>query len=524
VTHERENGRDAAPEDAKAARRRLIRDRAASGAAILGARGAIVMVAGIGVNLALARMLSPADFGYVALGTALIIIGQYLSNGGFGVALIRQSQTPDRRELSAVQGVQLALAGLFVLLAAVLAISGGRAGQVVAVMGASIPLVLMRLPSSISLERDLLFRTIAFVDILESAIYYVWALVTVAAGFGVWGLASAAVVRAAAGTTLMIRKAPVGYVPPSWDWSQVRPLLGFGLKFQGASAASLARDYGLTAGVGAVAGLTALGIWSFAYRILQIPLLLSRSLLRVSYPALARMRDSGEAVSELIDRSTGVVAVGVAVLGVGVVAGAPAAIPALAGARWSAAAPILLWGTLGYMIWIPVSVTAVGYLLAAGRAGLILAVNVVEAVALLAVTLPLLSVLGVKAIGFGWIAVGLVDLIILSPPVRRETGAHIPANLALPLILSIVSGGAGWTIADSGPHTVPVAILAALVAEGLLIGGLWIFARSLTLRTFLLAKRGLSGAMGWPGEEPTIDLDLVEPGSTEPTPPINSLP
>jgi O-antigen/teichoic acid export membrane protein len=504
-------------------RRRLIRDRAASGAAALGARGAVVMVAGVGVNLALARMLSPRDFGYVALGTALIVVGQYLSIGGLGVALIRKPGVPERRELAAVQGVQLAVAAFFVLVGVLLAFVGERAGQVAAVMCASIPLVLLRLPSSISLERELLFRTIAFVEILESAAYYAWALITVAAGFGVWGLASAAIARALVGTVTMIRAAPVGYVAPTWDWRLVRPLLGFGLKFQGASAASMGRDYGLTAGVGAVAGLASLGIWSFAYRILQIPLLLSRSLLRVSYPALARMREAGESVDLVIERSTGVVAAGVAILGVGIVAGAPAAIPALAGERWSDAASILLWGTLGYMIWIPVSVTAAGYLLAAGRAGLILVVNVLEAVALLGVTLALLPTLGVEAIGLGWIAVGLVDLIILSPPIRRETGATMPANLAPTLALAAGSGGIGWAIAETGSHTVPTALLAAVVAEVLLLGGLWLFDRELIRRTVSLARLGLGGALGWPGEEPLPETDLVESSSPEPSPSLRSL-
>jgi lipopolysaccharide exporter len=91
-----------------------LRGRAASGAALLGARGALVMLIGVGVNLALARMLSPRDFGYVALGTSLLIVGQYLSNGGLGAALIRQPETPDRIELSAVAGVQLLASVLFV--------------------------------------------------------------------------------------------------------------------------------------------------------------------------------------------------------------------------------------------------------------------------------------------------------------------------------------------------------------------------------------------------------------------------
>jgi O-antigen/teichoic acid export membrane protein len=482
---------------------------------VLGGRGALVMVAGIGVNLVLARLLTPADFGYVALGTALAIVGQYLSNGGLGAALIRQPERPDPAQLSAVLGVQLVLAAVFAAIAVGIAAAGGRAGQIIGIIVLSVPLLMLRLPSSISLERDLLFRTIAVVDVMEAAVYYAWALATVAVGFGVWGLATAAIVRSAVGTAAMIRLAPVGFVKPSLEWSLVRPLLAFGLHFQGASAASLARDFGLTAVLGWIGGVAILGVWSFAYRILQIPLLFSRSLLRVSYPAMSRILggDDNDSTRSLIERTTGVVSAGVAILLVGIAAAAPAGITALAGARWEEAGSLLVWSSLGFMIWIPVSVSATGYLLALGDARRIFFVNVCEAAALLLVSVALYGAVGLDAVGFGWIAVGLVDLILLSPVVRSRAGASIPGQLAPILLLAVVSTCAGLALSMQGSKTVLVALAAATLAEALLVAGMWLFSRETLLRTVGLTRAGLTGVLGWPGEDPDADPGLLGPAA-----------
>ena len=62
---------------------------------------------------------------------------------------------------------------------------------------------------------------------------------TVAAGWGVWGLASAQLVQAASGTALMVAAAPMKVLRPSLRWSRIRPLLGFGVRFHGPLATPL---------------------------------------------------------------------------------------------------------------------------------------------------------------------------------------------------------------------------------------------------------------------------------------------
>src|SRR4051794_15854663 len=84
-----------------------VRRRAAGGAAVLGARNVVALISGVIANLILARLLVPSDFGYVALGQTLGLVGTFLASGGLGFALVGREQPPTRLELQAVMGFQL---------------------------------------------------------------------------------------------------------------------------------------------------------------------------------------------------------------------------------------------------------------------------------------------------------------------------------------------------------------------------------------------------------------------------------
>ncbi|MEA2407375.1 MAG: hypothetical protein QOE69_1494, partial [Thermoleophilaceae bacterium] len=87
-----------------------VRERAAGGAALLGARGLLIYAFGIAANIVLARLLAPRDFGIFALGMVVVVAGTLFSEGGFGGALIKRREPPLRAELEAVQALQLAVA------------------------------------------------------------------------------------------------------------------------------------------------------------------------------------------------------------------------------------------------------------------------------------------------------------------------------------------------------------------------------------------------------------------------------
>jgi O-antigen/teichoic acid export membrane protein len=422
--------------------------RAASAVKSLGARGVVVGVLGIAGNLALARLLTPRDFGLVALGTTLLVAGRFLGEGGLGVALIGRVAAPTRRELEAVLGVQLAATTALAVLAGAVALSFGAAGAVPALMLVALPLETLRVPGVIVLERELDYRRVACADIVEAVVQYGWAIGAVAVGWGVWGLASAAVVRTLAGSVTMTWLAPCGLVRPRLSWREVRPLLGFGVRIQGANLVMIAREAALNAGIAAIGGVAALGVWALAVRVMQVPMIAFTTLGRVAYPAMARLR-AGRVDADAVERGIGVVAVALGPIPVGVAAAAPALLPALLGARWSGVSSVLVPAAAGMSIAAPVVVAAGGALLAAGKPGEVLAATVVNALVWVAIALGLLTTLGLSALGVGWLAGSVAQVVVLRRAAARDLGARTLTPLATPAAVTLAAGAAGWTVAST---------------------------------------------------------------------------
>jgi polysaccharide transporter, PST family len=475
-----------------------VRDRAVGGAAVLGGRGVVVYALGIGANIALARLLSPRDFGLVALGSILLVVGTYLTDGGLGAALIRRERPPERVELEAVAGLQLGVAAAIAALGTAIALFFGDDGLVVAVMLASLPVASARLPAAIVLERRLTYRPIALVDLVEAVSYYVWALVAVVLGAGIWGLASAVVVRAWVGMFTMMKVGPVGFVRPRWSWLHVRPIVSFGAKLQATTVVAIVRDQGLNIGVAGIAGIAALGVWSLAYRILQVPMLLVTTAARVAFPTMSRMMASREDPRALIERGVATGTVVMAIVLVALVGSAPAALPALLGNGWAAVPPTLLWSALGMLLGAPVAVATIGYLFAVDRAGMVVWAVVWQMLAWFAVTLPLLPSLGAPAVGVGWVPAGVVLAAILGRRAETLTGASIARNLAIPAAVAVAAGAAGWAIAASGPETLLGGAAGLVTGEIILLVGLALAKRSALIDAYALAARAVKSTLAQP--------------------------
>ncbi len=262
-----------------------VRQRAVTSAAVDLMRGIGVKCLGLVGLLVLARMLSPTAFGLVAFGTTIVTFANFLADGGLGNALIRRAEPPERADLKALLGFQLGFSTVLAIGIGLTMLPWGTMGEVTALMALSLPLTAVRVPGGILLERQLSYRPFAFVEIVETICYFVWAIVTVSMGWGVWGLASASLVRAFTGSAVLLALLPSARLIPSLSWARVRPLLGFGFRYQAVGVTTFLREMGTNAAIAIFAGVSALGVWSVALRILQIPLLLITSLWRIRIPA-----------------------------------------------------------------------------------------------------------------------------------------------------------------------------------------------------------------------------------------------
>ena len=466
--------------------------RASAGAAILGLRGLVILLFGLGGNLALAALLLPSDYGLLALGNVVIFVGRSLSEGGLVAGFIGRAAPPERRDLEAALAFQLAITVALAAAFTLAALPFGSDGAVLAVMAWSVPLTSFRIPASLVLERQLLYGPVATVEVVEAVSFYAVAVALVAAGLDVAGVAAATVLRAALGTLVMARLGPVGWLRPRWEFERIRGVLGFGVRVQQVGAANIAREQGLSVGVAALAGLGVLGLWTLANRVMQVPQLLFGSLKRIFFPAIARLRDTRQLPRPVIERSIGLVGVAGVLIVPALVAGAQALMPAVLGAEWDEVPPVLILSALGLMIGTPIGTVAAGYLYASDEPRAVLRCVVAKSVAWLLVALALVGPLGPQAVGLGWVAGGIAEAVTFGVALSRRTGARLVRVAGVPLLLAAAAGGAGCLVASAAEPSVWLAAGAAATASAVAVLGLLLVSRATLIEVVRLARTALT--------------------------------
>lgn len=476
-----------------------VRSRAVTGAAVDGLRAIGVRLIGIVGTAVTARLLTPYDFGLIAIGMTVLTFGSYLSDGGVGTALIRRPEPPTKSELQALLAFQFGLEIVAVVVVGLVMLPFGLMGQITTVIVISLPLGAFRVPIYILYERQLNYRPMAVVDIVETSVFYVWAIVTIIVGWGVWGLATAAVVRTLFGTVVLLVLLPEGRLRPVPSWTKTRGLLGFGFRYQAVGLLGMLDDQLVNIVVGSFGGVAMLGLWSLAWRILQIPISLFTALWRVSFPGMSKLIAAKQDVGPTIERVIALVAIGTGVLVAPLAASATAWIHVLVGPGWEGAASAIPPACFAMMFGVPISVALAGYLWATGAATVPMRALLIGIPAMMVVLVPLLPVVGVVAVGFAYVASALVESVIFVRAGRRTTKFAVAARLAGPVLSGTVSALVGWFVAHLIGQNLAGALASSAVAAGLFVASLAAFDRTDLADAWSLLGRGLRGSVATAG-------------------------
>jgi O-antigen/teichoic acid export membrane protein len=471
--------------------------RAAAGVFVIATRGVLIMVLGAIGNVIVARVLTPGDFGVVAFGMSVVLFSQLVSDGGLGAGLIRRAEPPDAAELGAFSAFQLMVTGVATAGAVTVAVvsPAGDLGWVTAVMVASMPFVALQFPGRILLERALLYRRLALVELVQSLCFQAWAVGTVLAGWGVWGLATATVIRALVGAIVMGCACPEGLVRPRFSWRLIKPLMGFGLRFQAVNAAWIVGEQSLNVCVGVIGGIAALGLWTLARKVLEVPYLLVVTLWRVSFPTMSKLTAARAEVGPLMERAVGMAAVSVGSLLTGIAAGAPGLIPGLFGEQWRDASTILPGACLAVAIGGSLSVATQGYLYAVGDVTAVLRAEIAQWLVLCLVALPLLPAIGVVSIGIGWSVAAVAQSTVLVRATRRRIPVGLLRPLVAPVAVAFCAASLGWTITLLTGSDFWAGMTGAICAVLLFWAGLAVMNRKMLTETYRVARYAVRSAV-----------------------------
>lgn len=284
-----------------------LKKKAAKGAAWVLLEQICVQGLNFGLGIALARLLTPDDYGSVALVMVFVTVAQVIVVSGMGQALV-QKKDADDLDFSTVfylsLGVSVVLyAVLFCAAPSVAAFYGiDELRPVLRVLALNLVMYAVNSVQSAELLREMRFDVsfrIALVTSLSSAAV---GLTLAFRGFGVWAIVWSSVLSSAAGVVarwLFIRWRP----RLAFSFARLRPLYGFGWKMMASSLvyAALNNLYGVLIG-----RFHSRADLAFVNKGRNLPDMFKNNLCvaltEASFPALSRMQDEPARLLEAVRR------------------------------------------------------------------------------------------------------------------------------------------------------------------------------------------------------------------------------
>ena len=298
------------------------------------------------IGVALARMLSPNEFGLMGMLYVLTGFVSVFTQLGFGAALIHKKNV-DQRHFSSVFWVNVCT-GLFLMVALMLCaplVAKFYNEPILRILTMLIATNFLIGSFSIVhknlLQKQINFKTIAIVEIITVVASGSVAILMANSGFGVWSLAAHAIATTCISTILF-------WFASSWKpvfifkWKAVKELWGFSSNLLGFSVFNYWVRNADNLIIGRFLGSDALGVYSKAYTMMLFPLTnISRVLASVMFPAFSLIQDDTLRVGKMYLRVSRAVALIAFPLMLGLFVLAKSFILAVFGSQWGEMIPIL---------------------------------------------------------------------------------------------------------------------------------------------------------------------------------------
>lgn len=306
----------------------------------------VTQTAGYGVSVALARLLTPADFGLVGMIGVFTGFASVFIDFGIGAAIVQRKEV-DSDQLSTAfwttLGMGIFMTVLFALGAPLVAQFYRRPELVRITQACALNFLLSSVgivPRSIFL-REMKIKELQLLDLWVSLTSGGVSLALAISGAGVWTIVGAAVWTTAGQSFVPLLAGPW---KPGWSasFSKLRPLLSIGLGLLGFSVLNYwARNFDNLI-IGRKLGETELGIYSRGYSLMLLPIgQIGATLGGTLLPALSRMHEDKERSARVFLRILRLMAFAAFPTMLGLCVVADPFVRALYGAKWVALIPVL---------------------------------------------------------------------------------------------------------------------------------------------------------------------------------------
>ena len=326
-----------------------LREKARTGIVALLARAAILEVVTLIGAVFIARALGPSEFGMFGLVRFALQFFRIFGDVGLGAALVRQKEAPSDEQLSTIWWMQLAL-GLIVvavvwvaappLLHRVWPDMPAVSVWLLRALAVELLLTMLRVTPSLLLERDLAFRQLSVIDVVNGVVFYLVAVPLALLGYGAKALVLGVLAQGVTGAVVAQLLRP--WRPRLiFRWEAVAPLLRFGFAFQTTSLIGFFNLAVMPLAAGAALGSYLYGVVSWSQTTAYFPLSLLGVVGRVNFPLLSRLQDDRKGFADAVERSVGLGALVIhffIALFVGI---GPQLVQVVYGSKWAPAVPTL---------------------------------------------------------------------------------------------------------------------------------------------------------------------------------------
>jgi O-antigen/teichoic acid export membrane protein len=305
----------------------------------------------------LARLLSPEDYGLMAMVAVVLGFGVLFSELGLSSAFVqRQDVTQEERSSLFWLGVATAgaLTGLIILFSPVIAsfFQDDRLSPLVMLASLTIVIGAMGRQVRMAAEKSLRFVSVVVTELVAGFIGFIIAVIAALNGFGVYSLVFGSLVS----TTLSTLFAWI-FIANGWrpllrmKFSDVRSYLGFGgAVVVNGVVNTINRDLDLLLG-GRMLMATQLGFYSVPRTmVLTAQFTINPIITRVGFPLISKIQDDIARVRRVFLMTLNMIASAIAPLYLGMSVFAPEIVDLLLGGQWQQSAELLrvlaVWGFL----------------------------------------------------------------------------------------------------------------------------------------------------------------------------------
>lgn len=344
----------------------------------------------------MARLLTPSDYGITALPAIFMAVANVFIDGGFGLALIRKTELTEKDMSTAFYySCIVGITCYFILFLTAPLIASFydtpiltrliRITALVFIIGA------LTTPQTVLLSRDLNFKTLARISVINKIIAAGIGIYAAYHGYGLWALVILGLVSSIIGliqTWLVVRWIP----QERFSIDSFKYLWNFGNKMIIARLIDTTYSNLTPAIVGKYFSPFTLGLYNRAMTFAQLPSMQIYGVLQsVTFPVLSKISDDNERLSKTYRRMIKTTAFVVFPLMFMLIALARPIVLILLTDKWEDCI-ILLQILCLYIMWGPISVTNISILNVKGKTDLVLKLEYRKKIASLVImilTLPL---------------------------------------------------------------------------------------------------------------------------------------